>query len=164
MLLIETSCCFLTLIIRRVSPHSFQSEPSIHAFPIINTGTWTQGVMGNFKEETVTEHPMGFPRTGLEDSARTVKYHACVFFPPFSPPPAWCIVKRIFSLASLSSCENIFSVKHLLEECGDRADPLPVSKAAEWYIPPAARPSAGCFPHWVPKPAPYVSQHPYTHL
>lgn len=70
-----------------------------------------------------------------------VKYHACGgFFSQFSPPPVWCIVKHIFSLPSLSSCENIFSVKHLLEECRDRAGPLPVSKAAEWYTHPNPAP------------------------
>lgn len=89
----------------------------------------------------MTDHPKGFPKTGLEDSTyahvQSNIMHMEGFFSPFSPPPVWCIVKKhIFSLPSLSSCENIFSVKHLLEECGDRAGLLPVSKAAEWYAPP----------------------------
>lgn len=71
-----------------------------------------------------------------------------VFFSSFLPPLVWCIVKHIFSLPSLSSCENIFSVKHLLEECGDRAGPLPVGKAAEWYtlLLLVKAPSRGGFP------------------
>lgn len=65
-----------------------------------------------------------------------VKYHVCGgFLPQFFTTSSVIYAPHTFSLSSLYSCENIFSVKHLLEECGDIAYLLPVSKAAEWNPP-----------------------------
>lgn len=65
-----------------------------------------------------------------------VKYHVCGgFLPQFFTTSSVIYAPHTFPLSSLYSCENIFSVKHLLEECGDIAYLLPVSKAAEWNPP-----------------------------